>query len=59
MEEFLTAVTTKGQITIRPEIRWALDLEKGDKVALAMENNQVRLTRTGSVVARTAGILIW
>lgn len=57
MKEFLSVVTRKGQITIPAEIRAALDIKQGDKVALAVEEGSVRLSRTGSVVARTAGIL--
>ena len=57
MKEFSTVVTRKGQITVPAEIRKALGLKEGDKVAWVMEGNQVRLSRTGSVVERTAGIL--
>ena len=57
MREILTVVTRKGQITVPIEIRKALGLHQGDKVALVLENNQVRLRRAGSIVAQTAGIL--
>ena len=56
MRELLTVVTRKGQITVPAEIRRALGLHVGDKVAVVLENDQVRLRRAGSVVARTAGI---
>lgn len=57
MKELLTVVTRKGQITVPVEIRRALDLQEGDKVALVLGENQVQLRRAGSVVERTAGIL--
>ncbi len=57
MREMLTVVTRKGQITVPAEIRKALGLHEGDKVALVLENNQVRLRRAGSVVLQTAGVL--
>lgn len=57
MKEFLTVVTRKGQITVPAEIRRALGLREGDKVAWTIDDSQVRLWRTGSVVERTAGIL--
>ena len=57
MRELLTVVTRKGQITVPAEIRRALGLREGDKVAFAMEDNQVRLAVSGSVVERTAGML--
>jgi antitoxin PrlF len=56
MRELLTVVTRKGQITVPAEIRRALGLQQGDKVAVVLENDQVRLRRVGSVVARTAGV---
>ena len=57
MSELMTVVTRKGQITIPAEIRRALDLKEGDKVAVVLEGDEVRLARAGSVVARTAGLL--
>jgi len=57
MKERLSVVTRKGQITIPAEIRRALDIKEGDKVAFTMEAGEVKLSRTGSVVAATAGAL--
>jgi AbrB family looped-hinge helix DNA binding protein len=57
MDERLVVLTRKGQITIPAEMRKVLGLREGDKVAVVLESGQVRLSRAGSVVARTAGIL--
>ena len=57
MKEHLTVVTRKGQITVPVEIRKALGLKRGDKVALVLDQQEARLRRSGSVVERTAGAL--
>jgi antitoxin PrlF len=57
MKERLSVVTRKGQITIPADIRRALNIKEGDKVAFTMEEGEVKLSRTGSVVAATAGAL--
>jgi antitoxin PrlF len=57
MKEHLSVVTRKGQITIPADIRRALNIKEGDKVAFKMEEGEVKLSRTGSVVAATAGAL--
>ncbi len=57
MKERFTVVTRKGQITIPVEIRRALDLKEGDTVAVVLEEDEVRLTKSASVVERTAGML--
>src|SRR3954468_10424382 len=56
MQERLSVVTRKGQITIPAEFRKALGLKQGDKVAISLEEGEVRLSPTESVVARTASI---
>jgi AbrB family looped-hinge helix DNA binding protein len=56
MHERLSVVTRKGQITIPAEFRRALGLKEGDKVTLSLEEGEVRLARSESVAARTAGI---
>jgi AbrB family looped-hinge helix DNA binding protein len=53
---YLTKMTSKGQITIPADIRRALALKQGDKVAVTMEDGHARIDPYGSVVARTAGI---
>ena len=57
MKEQTTRVTRKGQVTIPISIREALDLKEGDSVVWVMEEEQILLKRSESVVARTAGIL--
>ncbi len=60
MKELLTVVTRKGQITVPAEIRKALALMQGDKVALSVPDpvtGQVRLRRVGSVVEQSFGAL--
>jgi AbrB family looped-hinge helix DNA binding protein len=39
MKEHLTTVTRKGQITVPAEIRKALDLHIGDKVAVSLDED--------------------
>ena len=56
MHERLSVVTRKGQITIPAEFRRALGLKEGDKVALSLQEGEVRLSRSESVVEKTAGI---
>lgn len=51
-----TVVTRKGQITIPVSIRRALSLREGDRIAWAMEGQEVRLVRRPGVVDRTAGM---
>ena len=56
MQEHLTRITRKGQITVPVEVRRALGLREGDSVAVLLEDGQARLERRSSFAARTAGI---
>ena len=56
MKEVLSTLTSKGQVTIPVEVRQSLGLKPGDKVAFTIDDSQVRVRKTGSVVAATAGI---
>ena len=55
MKEMRTVMTRKGQVTVPAEIRRQLGLKRGDSVAFVLDEGEVRITRTGSVVERTAG----
>ncbi len=56
MAQHLTVLTRKGQITIPAEIRRALDLKEGDKIAVTLDGGRAHLAPYGSVTERTAGI---
>lgn len=55
--QYISSVTTKGQVTIPAEIRRLLKVMPHDKVAFVVEADQVRVVSAKSVVARTAGML--
>ncbi len=57
MKEQLTIVTRKGQITVPVEIRRALDLKVGDKVAISIEDGETEahLRPVRSVAEMTFG----
>jgi len=58
MKEVLTVVTRKGQVTVPAEVRKALDLRHGDRVAFVLpekESGQVAIRKVGSVIEQTAG----
>jgi antitoxin PrlF len=55
MDHHLTTMTRKGQITIPAEIRRALGLKEGDKIAVELTDDQATVRRAASVIARTAG----
>jgi antitoxin PrlF len=55
--EVHASVTSKGQVTIPVAIRRYLGVRPRDKVAFRIEDNQVHLVRSGSVVRATAGAL--
>ena len=55
VKDLRTVITRKGQVTVPAEIRRELGLKQGDKVAFILDEGEVRLARTGSVVQRTAG----
>jgi AbrB family looped-hinge helix DNA binding protein len=60
MQELLTVVTRKGQITVPAEIRQALGLHVGDKVAVSLSNGaepQATLRPIRSVAELTYGAI--
>lgn len=44
-------------MTVPAEIRRELDLKEGDRVTFLFDHGEVRLARSGSVVAQTMGAL--
>lgn len=48
MAELLTVVTRQGQITVPAEIRRALGLQKGDRVAVELDGDGARIRPTRS-----------
>lgn len=61
MKEQLTTVTRKGQITVPAEIRRALDLHIGDKVAVSLDEEhgapRANLRPVRSVAEMTFGAI--
>ena len=53
----VTTLTCKGQVTIPVDIRRALDLKQGDRVAVEREGDAVVMRRSQGVADRTGGIL--
>jgi AbrB family looped-hinge helix DNA binding protein len=43
MREIVTSLTQRGQVTVPAEVRRLLGLKSRDKVAFAIDNDQVRL----------------
>ena len=57
MVERFTVITRKGQITLPAEMRKALNLKQGDRVAVSLHAEGLRVRPTKGVVAATAGAL--
>jgi antitoxin PrlF len=57
MNEGVSTVTRKGQVTVPVEIRRALGIQQGDKVAFVLENGQVKFSRQRSYTERTKGAM--
>ncbi|MCC7106252.1 MAG: AbrB/MazE/SpoVT family DNA-binding domain-containing protein [Chloroflexi bacterium] len=57
MVERFTVITRKGQITLPAAMRKALDLQQGDRVAVSLEAEGLRIRPTKGVVEATAGAL--
>ena len=54
----VSTVTRKGQVTLPVEIRRALGIKQGDKIAFEVDDQGVaRLARQDTFTARTAGIV--
>jgi AbrB family looped-hinge helix DNA binding protein len=57
MAESVGVITRKGQVTIPVDMRRSLGLKEGDRVSFVLEGKVVRIMPSGSVTARTAGML--
>jgi antitoxin PrlF len=57
MQQYVTRVTRKGQVTLPAEVRRVLGVPPDGQVAFLVEADQVRLAPAGSVATRTAGLL--
>jgi AbrB family looped-hinge helix DNA binding protein len=51
MKEFVSTITSKGQLTIPVEVRRMLGLKRGDKVVFQLEGREVRLAPADSRLA--------
>ena len=49
MKEFISSVSTKGQITLPPEVRLILGLKPKDKVAFFLKDEGVLLIKPAAV----------
>lgn len=59
-KEYVTTLTRKGQITVPVEVRRALGLKEGDRVAISLTNDgeeAARLRPAPSIARLTAGAL--
>lgn len=56
MKEHISVVTRKGQVTLPADLRHTLGIKQGDKVMFRLQDNEVVLRPTESIVAATAGI---
>jgi AbrB family looped-hinge helix DNA binding protein len=57
MQQYVSRVTRKGQVTLPAEVRRVLGVAPEDQIAFVIEAGQVRLAPAESVAARTAGLL--
>lgn len=56
--EVQSTVRHKGQLTVPTDVRAALNLREGDRVAFIVDKSKkVEIVKKQSVVARTAGVL--
>jgi antitoxin PrlF len=55
VQEGVSTVTSKGQVTVPIEIRKALGIRQGDKIAFTLRNGHVTLSRQLGYTERTKG----
>jgi AbrB family looped-hinge helix DNA binding protein len=57
MSEYTSVITRKGQATVPIDIRKALGLQRGDRIAWIQTNGHVEVRPAQGVTDRTAGII--
>lgn len=57
MDELFSRVTSKGQVTIPKHLRDRLGIIPGEQVVFTLEDDEIRIARSVSIVERTAGAL--
>ena len=55
MDEAITRITSKGQVTVPVAIRRALDIKPRDRIAFTLEGGVATLRKAESVVDKLAG----
>ena len=56
MDDLVSVVTRKGQVTIPAEVRRSLGLRRGDLVAFLVQDSEIRIVPRRGVAERTAGM---
>lgn len=57
MNQPLTTITKKGQVTIPVQIRHSMGLTPGDKVAFIIDRGEVKVRRVKSALDRSFGAI--
>ncbi len=57
MDDLFSTVTSKGQVTIPKHLRDRLGIVPGEQVIFSLEDDGIRISRSLSIVERTAGAL--
>jgi AbrB family looped-hinge helix DNA binding protein len=59
MDETITRITSKGQVTVPVIIRRALGLKPRDRIAFSLQDGVATLRKAESVVDKLAGSVKW
>jgi len=57
MGESFSTVTSKGQVTIPKHLRDQLGIVPGEQLIFTLEDDEIRIARSLSIIERTAGAL--